>query len=79
MPKNVVCRMNKTDKNPYCLKKPCWFKASGQCEGPLDTTPNRYSYLTCPADPDTGGRARSGDYEECNYCIDKDSIYCRHT
>lgn len=76
MAAKLVCRKNKNDHNPYCIKKPCYFKVSGQCPGPLHTEPNYYSIHNCPGEPDTGGRIKSGTYPECTYCRNRNSIYC---
>ncbi len=64
----TVCRKNRTDNNPYCLKRPCYFKASGQCRGPLLIGPGAYSYYNCPDEPDTGGIPKCGTHDECAYC-----------
>ena len=30
-----VCRMDKTNKRPYCLRKPCSYRLDGSCSGPV--------------------------------------------
>lgn len=30
-----ICRLDKTNKRPYCLRKPCSYKADGTCSGPV--------------------------------------------
>ena len=49
-----VCRMDKTNKRPYCLRKPCSYRLDGTCSGPVVAVKDYYSFYTCPQDADPG-------------------------
>lgn len=38
-----VCRMDKTNKRPYCLRKPCSYRLDGTCSGPVMAVKDYYS------------------------------------
>lgn len=38
-----VCRMDKTNKRPYCLCKPCSYRLDGTCSGPVVAVKDYYS------------------------------------
>lgn len=38
-----VCRMDKTNKRPYCLRKPCSYRLDGTCSGPVVAVKDYYS------------------------------------
>ena len=71
------CRLNLKDKKPYCLQRPCWYKVSHQCSGPVQAEHGYYDIHNCPAEPDTGGKPQAGKYPECQYCRDFGSIHCK--
>lgn len=66
-----VCRMDKTNKRPYCLRKPCSYRLDGTCSGPVMAVKNYYSLYNCPDDPDTGMTPRCGQHAECAFCRDR--------
>jgi len=39
-----VCRMDKTNKRPYCLRKPCSYRLDGSCSGPVVAVKDYYSF-----------------------------------
>ena len=39
-----VCRMDKTNKRPYCLRKPCSYRLDGTCSGPVVAVKDYYSF-----------------------------------
>ena len=43
-----VCRMDKTNKRPYCLRKPCSYRLDGSCSGPVVAVKDYYSVYNCP-------------------------------
>ena len=49
-----VCRIDKTNKRPYCLRKPCSYRLDGTCSGPVMAVKDCYSFYTCPQDADPG-------------------------
>ena len=57
-----------TNKRPYCLRKPCSYKADGTCSGPVVAIQDYYGLHNCPGDPDPGETPRCGRYAECAYC-----------
>ena len=63
-----ICRLDKTNKRPYCLRKPCSYKADGTCSGPVTAVKDYYGLHNCPGDPDPGETPRCGRYAECAYC-----------
>ena len=63
-----MCRLDKTNKRPYCLRKPCSYKADGTCPGPVTAVKDYYGLHNCPGDPDPGETPRCGRYAECAYC-----------
>ena len=63
-----ICRLDKTNKRPYCLRKPCSYKADGTCSGPVTAVKEYYGLHSCPGDPDPGETPRCGRYAECAYC-----------
>lgn len=63
-----VCRMDKTNKRPYCLRKPCSYFADGSCSGPVVAIINYYSRSNCPDEPCSGGLPLCGQHPECAYC-----------
>ena len=44
-----ICRMDKTNKRPYCLRKPCSFRLDGSCSGAVVAEAGYYSLYNCPA------------------------------
>lgn len=61
-----VCRMDKTNKRPYCLRKPCSYRLDGSCSGPVVAVKDYYSVYNCPdvavslaPPPDCGQRTPS--------------------
>lgn len=46
-----ICRLDKTNKRPYCLRKPCSYKADGTCSGPVVAIQDYYGLHNCPGDP----------------------------
>ena len=38
------CRMDKTNKRPYCLRKPCSYRLDGSCSGPVVAVKDYYSF-----------------------------------
>lgn len=69
-----VCRMDKTNKRPYCLRKPCSYRLDGTCSGPVVAVKDYYSFYTCPQDADPGEHINCGQYAECAYCRDRNNI-----
>lgn len=69
-----ICRLDKTDKRPYCLRKPCSYKADGTCPGLVTAVQDYYSLFNCPDDPDTGAPSRCGHHAECTYCRDRQRL-----
>ena len=69
-----VCRMDKTNKRPYCLRKPCSYRLDGTCSGPVVAVKDYYSFYTCPQDADPGEHVNCGQYAECAYCRDRNNI-----
>ena len=70
-----ICRLDKTNKRPYCLRKPCSYKADGTCPGPVVAVKDYYAYLHgCPDDPDPGQQLHCGRYAECAYCRDRNGL-----
>ena len=57
-----ICRLDKTNKRPYCLRKPCSYKADGTCSGPVVAIQDYYGLHNCPGDPDPGETPRCGRY-----------------
>lgn len=57
-----VCRMDKTNKRPYCLRKPCSYFADGSCSGPVVAITNYYSRSNCPDEPCSGGLPLCGQH-----------------
>ena len=41
-----ICRMDKTNKRPYCLRKPCSFRLDGSCSGAVVAEVGYYGHLT---------------------------------
>ena len=39
-----VCRMDKTNKRRYCLRKPCSYRLDGSCSGPVVAVKDYYSF-----------------------------------
>ena len=66
-----ICRMDKTNKRPYCLRKPCSFRLDGSCSGAVVAEAGYYSLYNCPDDPDTGTPPHCGQHAECAYCRDR--------
>ena len=64
----TICRMNLTDKKPYCEKHPCYYQSKGLCSGAIHAEHGYYSYYNCPDEPDTGGQLHCGQHPECTYC-----------
>ena len=69
-----ICRLDKTNKRPYCLRKPCSYKADGTCPGPVVAVQDYYSLFNCPDDPDTGSTPKCGHHAECTYCRDRQRL-----
>lgn len=46
-----VCRIDKTNKHPYCLRKPCSYRLDGRCSGPVVAVKDYYSVYNCPDVP----------------------------
>ena len=44
--------MDKTNKRPYCLRKPCSFRLDGSCSGAVVAEAGYYSLYNCPDDPE---------------------------
>lgn len=65
------CRIDKTNKRPYCLRKPCSYRLDGSCSGPVMAVKDYYSLYNCPDDPDTGMAPRCGQHAECAFCRDR--------
>ena len=63
-----ICRLDKTNKRPYCLRKACSYKADGTCPGPVTAVKDYYGLHNCPGDSDPGETPRCGRYAECAYC-----------
>lgn len=59
-----ICRMDKTNNRPYCLRKPCSFRADGACSGPIVAQTDYYSRANCP----DGTMPLCGQHPECAYC-----------
>ncbi len=36
--------MDKTNKRPYCLRKPCSYRLDGSCSGPVVAVKDYYSF-----------------------------------
>lgn len=55
-----VCRMDKTNKRPYCLRKPCSYRLDGTCSGPVVAVKDYYSfdYFGIRPDKETGAAIR---------------------
>lgn len=67
-----VCRMDKTNKRPYCLRKPCSYRLDGSCSGPVVAEPNYYNLFNCPDDnDDLVVKLQCGQLPECAYCREK--------
>ena len=54
-----ICRLDKTNKRPYCLRKACSYKADGTCPGPVTAVKDYYGLHNCPGDPDPERRLDS--------------------
>lgn len=66
-----VCRMDKTNKRPYCLRKPCSYRLDGTCSGPVVAVKDYYSVYNCPdvaislaPPPDCGQHAECAFYRD---------------
>ena len=64
-----VCRMDKTNNRPYCLRKPCSYFADGSCAGPVVAITNYYSRANCPDEPCSGGLPLCGQHPECAVAV----------
>lgn len=38
-----ICRLDKTNNRPYCLRKPCSYRLDGTCSGPVVAVKDYYS------------------------------------
>lgn len=67
-----VCRMDRTNKRPYCLRKPCSYRLDGSCAGPVVAVKDYYSVYTCPDAPiSLAPPPDCGQYAECAFCRDR--------
>ena len=37
-----ICRLDKTNNRPYCLRKPCSYRLDGSCAGPVVAVKDYY-------------------------------------
>lgn len=67
-----VCRMDKTNKRPYCLRRPCSYRLDGTCSGSVVAEPGYYNLFNCPDDnDDLVVKLPCGQHAECAYCREK--------
>lgn len=67
-----VCRIDKTNKRPYCLRKPCSYRLDGSCSGPVVAVKDYYSVYNCPDVPiSLAPPPDCGQYAECAFCRDR--------
>ena len=64
-----ICRLDKTNKRPYCLRKPCSYKADGTCSGPVVAIQDYTVYIIAPVTLTPAKRPGAADMQSAHIAV----------